>query len=156
MVPILKGFLLHFQGGGWTCCGGGAGTYQEARGNFKPSRTLTRNAAYDFSKTVRRELRGRLGLWAAVFQSRQSSSCGARMLARHSWVNQGDKSLRLLGGSHGKCHRKTRHPPGVSVRKHRQAQSGKQPALPVHVPGDSTWPQQRWLWWEPAPTAGAW
>lgn len=55
------------------------------------------------------------------------------------------QELETSGGSHGKCHRKTRHPPGVSVKKHRQAQSGKQPALPVHVPGDSTWPQQRWL-----------
>ena len=91
---------------------------------------------------LRRELRGRLGLWAAVFQSRQSSSCGARMLARHSWVNQGDKSLRLLGGSHGKCHRKTRHPPGVSVRKHRRrSQESSQPCrsmCQVTAPGLSS------------------
>lgn len=49
--------------------------------------------------------------------------------------------MRLLGGSHSKCHRKTGHPPGVSVRKRHQAQPGKQPALPVPVPADSTWPQ---------------
>ena len=85
---------------------------------------------------LRRELRGRLGLWAAVFQSRQELET-SRWFPRQ--VSQKNPSSAWSLSEEASS-----------------AQPGKQPALPVHVPGDSTWPQQRWLWWEPAPTAGAW
>lgn len=97
---------------------------------------------------------GRLGLWAAVFQSRTEFVLwGQDVCQALVGQSRGQEHERLLGGSHGSCQQKTCHPPGVSVRKHHQVQ----PALPIHMPGDSTWPQSSaWLWWEPAPTVGAW
>lgn len=86
---------------------------------------------------LRRELRGRLGLWAAVSQLRRSLSCGAGMFARHS-----RRQERETSGWFPQQVSQKNWSSAWSLSEEASSGTARKAARPAGpCVGDSTWPQ---------------